>query len=56
MITEAAKMVQLQGWNKVLGLTELEKVYSRTFWVVYTLEKRYSFFAGKTSVSYQDFK
>jgi hypothetical protein len=51
VVTEAARMAQDCGYNKYIGPSNGEQECSRTFWVVYSLEKTFSFITGRTSVS-----
>ncbi|KAF2179550.1 hypothetical protein K469DRAFT_595365, partial [Zopfia rhizophila CBS 207.26] len=50
LTTEAARMAQLLGFNRATYHGENESACSRTFWVVYILEKMSSFVCGRASV------
>lgn len=50
LISEAARIVQLLGYNAAYVQTEDERSCHRAFWVIYWLEKVTSFFRGRGSV------
>ncbi|EHA28163.1 hypothetical protein ASPNIDRAFT_43524 [Aspergillus niger ATCC 1015] len=50
LISEAARIVQLLGYNAAYVQTEDERSCHRAFWVIYWLEKVTSFFRGRGSM------
>ncbi|KAH8589015.1 fungal-specific transcription factor domain-containing protein, partial [Bisporella sp. PMI_857] len=49
LVTEAARMVQLIGFNRAIYGKEVKEICNRTFWVVYILDKLGSFACNRTS-------
>ncbi|OJZ83099.1 hypothetical protein ASPFODRAFT_141751 [Aspergillus luchuensis CBS 106.47] len=50
LMSEAARIVQLLGYNAAYVQTENETLCHRAFWVIYWLEKVTSFFRGRGSM------
>ncbi|GLA51237.1 hypothetical protein AnigIFM63604_007589 [Aspergillus niger] len=50
LVSEAARIVQLLGYNAAYVQTEDERSCHRAFWVIYWLEKVTSFFRGRGSM------
>ncbi|PYI36180.1 hypothetical protein BP00DRAFT_411697 [Aspergillus indologenus CBS 114.80] len=50
LISEAARMVQVLGYNAAYILTEDEKLCHRVFWVIYWQEQVTCFFRGRASM------
>ncbi|GKZ30704.1 hypothetical protein AbraIFM66950_009998 [Aspergillus brasiliensis] len=50
LVSEAARLVQLLGYNAAYVRTEDESSCHRVFWVIYWLEKVESFFRGRGSM------